>query len=136
MNYLASKIRATIDKGVEYFTYNKNDPYECIRLMENIGTSKYIFVSESSDDYLCGKRSIKIKFIILILQLCIWATAFKCLLIWYYNDRAISIMIGDFSYVIPRYDIFNAIASLLLTGVAISGKHSLSIETYFLFNNK
>jgi len=87
MNHLVLKIRETLNKCLEYFKYNKNDPYECIRIIEQFTVSNYLFVSESIDDYLSGKRLIKRRFIIIILQLCIWTYTLKCLFISYYNNR-------------------------------------------------
>jgi len=121
-----SKIQETLNKGLQYFKYNKNDPFEGIKMMEQIVFSHYLFVSESIDDYLIGKRSIKRKWIVLILQLCIWIYLLKSLFISYYNNRAFSIMTGDFFYLYPRPDILNVTVFSIFTALAITGENNFS----------
>jgi len=133
MNYLASKIRAALNKGSEYFKYNKNDPHEGIRIMAMFAFSHHLFVSESIGDYLNGKRLTRRKFIIIILQLSTWIFALKSLLSSYYNNRAFSIVTGDFIYLFPKPDICNVGMFLYLFGIALVGKNLLLIETYSFF---
>jgi len=133
MDYLVLKIRSTINKGLEYFKYNKNDPYEGIRIMEKSSFSNYLYVSESIGDYLSGKRLIRRRFIILIFQLCIWTLALKSLLISYYNNKTLLVMTGDFTYLFPRHDILNVSVFLIFSGVAIAGKNSFFYSKIKIF---
>jgi len=107
MDYIVLKVHEKINKGLEYFKSNKNDPYEGVKILEKIIFSKYLFVSESVNDYLSGKRSIKRKLIVLILQLCVWIFLMKSLLISYCNNSTLLIMTGDITYLYPMPDILN-----------------------------
>jgi len=123
MNHLILNIRAIINKSLEYFKYNKNDPYEGMKIMIKISHSNYLFVTESMDDYLIGNRLTKRKLIVLILQLCIWAFTLKSLFISYYRNKTFLIMTGDFTYLCPRPDIVNVLPFLLFGSIALIGKN-------------
>jgi len=110
---------------LEYFKYNKNDPYEGIQIMEKIVVSNYLFVSESVDDYLSEKRLTKRRIIILLFHLCVWTFALKSLLVSYYNKRSFLIMTGDFTYLYPMSDALNITLFLILIGITIGSKNSL-----------
>lgn len=136
MNRFLLRIHITLKKCIEYFKYNENDPYEGIKIMEQDAFSNYLFASESIYDYINGKRLVKRRFVILILQLSIWTFALKSLLISYYNNRSFSKMTGDFTYLYPRADIINILAFLLFAALAFIGKNSLLMRTYYLFERK
>jgi len=136
MNRFVLQIYKTLKKCVEYFKYNENDPYEGIKSLEQEGFSNYLLVTESIEDYISGKRSVKRRFVILILQFSIWTFALKSLFISYYNNRIFSKMTGDFTYLYPRPDIINIVLFLFFAGSAIIGKNSLLIRTYSLFKRK
>jgi len=125
MKHLLLKLRAASNKGLEYFKYNKNDPLEGVKMMEQFGVSHYLIVSESIDGYLNGERPTKRKFIIFILQLTLWMYAIKSLYFAYYNNRSLSIMIGDFIYLYPKPNILNLLLFIIFTAIAVVGKHSL-----------
>jgi len=124
MNYIILKVHEKINKGLEYFTSNKNDPYEGMKIWEKLAFSHYMLVSESVDDYLSRKRLIKRKLIVLILQLCTWIFLLKCLFISYYNNKTLSMMTGDFTYLHTRPDILNLTAFSIFLIVAIAGKNN------------
>jgi hypothetical protein len=136
MDYLVLKIRETLNKCIEYFKYNENDPYEGMKIMVKLSHATYLFVSESSDDYVSGKRPTKRKLIILILQLCLWIMALKCLFISYYNSRTVLIMTGDFTYLYPNAHILNKFGFLMCATITTAGKKSLLIRTLSLFKKK
>jgi len=122
MSYLVLKLHAKLNKVLEYFKYNENDPYEGFKILEQFVFSQYLFSSGSIDDYLRGKRLIKRKFVIFILQLCTWTFALKSLFISYYKTKKFSEMTGDFSYLHPRPDILNVFVFLILIDIGIIGK--------------
>jgi len=125
MDYIAMKIHEIMNKVVGYFKPNEHDPYEAIEMLENLTLSRHVFLSESVDDYLSRKRSVKKKFILLILQTCTWICILKSLFLSYYNTRTLSIMTGDFTYLYPRPDILNVTSFVILAAVAIIGENNL-----------
>jgi len=121
---LKLKMREALNQGLEYFKSNKNDPYEAMKLLKTFGASRYLFVDETMEDCLIGKRSTKRILIILIFQLSIWMCALRCLAMSYYNNRTIATYTGDFTYLYPRPDILNTFGFILGSGTAIAGKNS------------
>jgi len=120
MNYIISKIYETLHQDSKY---DENDPYVGIKMLEKFALSQFLFVSKSIDDYLSGRRSIKKKLIVLILQLCVWIFLLKTLFISYYNNKAFFFFFLDFFYFYPRLDILNVMILLMLTGIEIVGKN-------------
>jgi len=130
MNYIVLKIDEKINKVIEYFKPNKNDPHEGMKIFQDIFYSQYMYVSESANDYISGKRLIKKKLILSILQLCTWIFLMKSLFISYYNNRTLLIMTGDFTYLHPRPDILNITAFSIFLPIAIVGENNLLIIIY------
>jgi len=125
MNYLILRISSTLKKYSEYFKYNKNDPYECVKIMEQIAFSNYLFVSESTEDYMSRKPFMwKRRFIVSMLQFFTWTMAVKSLFISCYSNRTILVMTGDLTYLFPRPKILNLILFLYIAGTATIGKSS------------
>jgi len=129
MNYIFTRIHEKINKAVEYFKSNKNDPYEGMKISEKI-ILRNMFVSESVDDYLSGKRSIKRKFTLLILQFCIWISLLKSLLNSRYNNKTLLLLTGDYSYLHPRPDILNLASFSVFLPLAIVGENNQFIIIY------
>jgi len=116
------KMRETLNKGLEYFKSNNDDPYEGLKLLAIFAFSRYLFVSDSAYGYLSGKLPIKRRLIIIILQLSIWTLALMCLIRSYFRSKSITIYTGDFTYLHPRPDILNLFVFIISSGVGIVGK--------------
>jgi len=109
--------------GFSFLKFNKNDPYEDLRLLESFVFSRYIFVSESMKGYYSGIRLNKRRIIVLLQQLCLWIFMSKSILIYFHNSKTFIEMTGDFTYLYPRSDILNLLIINILLCYGLLGKN-------------
>jgi len=119
--------------GFPSLKFNKNDPYEDLKLLESFAFSHYLLVSESLKAYLSGIRLNKRRIIVLLQQLCLWIFISKSILMYFHNSKTFIKMAGDFTYLYPRSDILNLVIINILLCYALVGKNWQLFQNSFLW---
>ncbi len=75
---MKAKVSQIKDK-IKDFLYDQNDPNHGLKLLEHFAVSRYIFISESLDDYMTRRKTSKRRIIAWSLNFNLWFVMFHSL---------------------------------------------------------
>jgi hypothetical protein len=107
---------------IKDFLYDENDPNHGLKLLESFATSRYIFVSKSSEDYMTGRKTLKRRIIAWSLNFVLWIVMFKNLFSAILMNKTYEEITGGIHYMYFRPDLLGFMVSLLYTIIASIGK--------------
>ena len=104
------------------FKYNPNKPYKGLDLLEKYVKYFHIMTSDSVEDYMNKKPSLRNRTISWLLNINQWIVSIRFfLIVLFNNNKNIKIILFDYMQVIERSDIIGVLFGILNMGFALGG---------------
>jgi hypothetical protein len=118
MNAKVSQLKSKIKD----FLYDQNDPNHGLKLFVSFAVSRFVFASESLDDYMIGRKTLKGRIIAWSLNFVLWIVMFHSLFAAILKNKTYEEITGGIHYMYFRPDLLGFMVSLTYAMYASVGK--------------